>query len=212
MASSERRCRGSGATGRPADRQQELPVLISAGKGPGARGRSFLSSLRRLDSSRRRRFSRAPPAAGAGALLDPERQDGQLIGGDCYSPRPLPRPLSRILGRLFSHFPKMTKIPAPYFYSAGKIADHSGAAITIKWPITCGCRVFDHDPLSGPDGSRTHVRKQIPFPSTIIVRFEASPPIKDAHVFYRPVSSDTPGARRNWIRRFSHSRSQILKV
>lgn len=73
-------------------------------------------------------------------------------------------------------------------------------------------KVFEYGSQSGPDGSRTHVRKQIPFPSTIIVRFEASPPIKDAYVFYRPVSSDTPGARRNWIRRFSHSRSQILKV
>nr|DAS37853.1 MAG TPA: hypothetical protein [Caudoviricetes sp.] len=27
-------------------------------------------------------------------------------------------------------------------------------------------------PLCGPDGSRTHVRKRIPSPSTIIVRFK----------------------------------------
>ena len=56
----------------------------------------------------------------------------------------------------------------------------------------------------GPDGSRTRVRKRIPFPSTIIVHFGDSPPATDVHVFSRPVSSDTTAQGRNPERRFSH--------
>ena len=58
--------------------------------------------------------------------------------------------------------------------------------------------------MDGPDGSRTRVRKQIPFPSTIIVRFCDSPPQKDAHVLLRPVSPDTPMSEGKRPCRFSH--------
>ena len=55
----------------------------------------------------------------------------------------------------------------------------------------------------GPDGSRTHVRKQIPFPSTIIVHFQIPHYKKLCTASYSRYPLDTPEFGRNRSRRFS---------